>query len=120
MTVIVNWEQVEKLLQIQCTRDEIASVMNMDSKTLVKHIKDEKDLTFEEYKNLHSGLGKANLRKQQMAAAEKGNTGMLIWLGKQYLGQAEKSEIAISDQKSDGLIELEEYGKTWTDEHGQD
>lgn len=35
---------------------------------------------------------RTRLRELQWRAAESGNTAMLIWLGKQYLGQAEKTE----------------------------
>lgn len=36
--------------------------------------------------------GRASLRRKQFAMAEK-NPAMAIWLGKQYLGQADKKEI---------------------------
>ena len=32
----------------------------------------------------------------QWKAAERGNTSMLIWLGKQILGQSDKQEISMS------------------------
>ena len=37
--------------------------------------------------------GKTRLRKLQWTAAEKGNVPMLIWLGKQVLGQTDKQEL---------------------------
>lgn len=36
--------------------------------------------------------GKISLRRYQFSSAKKGNTAMLIWLGKQYLNQSEKVE----------------------------
>lgn len=40
---------------------------------------------------------KCRLRKKQIQLAMKGNLGMLVWLGKQYLGQSEKQEIGAKD-----------------------
>ncbi len=37
--------------------------------------------------------GKASLRRMQFKGAESGNTTMLVWLGKQYLEQKDKSEL---------------------------
>jgi len=37
--------------------------------------------------------GCANLRRKQMELALKGDRVMLIWLGKQELGQVERSEV---------------------------
>jgi hypothetical protein len=39
-------------------------------------------------------------RKQfQVALEGKGNVGMLIWLGKQYLGQTEKNELSTGSER---------------------
>lgn len=38
---------------------------------------------------------KSKLRKKQFEVAVSGNVAMLIWLGKQELGQTEKSEIKV-------------------------
>ena len=46
-------------------------------------------------KAYEKGLGrlKISIRRQQIEAAKKGNTAMLIWLGKQLLEQADKREL---------------------------
>jgi hypothetical protein len=43
--------------------------------------------------------GKMSLRRHQWRALEEGNTTMLVWLGKQYLGQREKNEVTGADGK---------------------
>ena len=40
---------------------------------------------------------KTSLRRYQWAAAEKGNVGMMIWLGKQYLQQREPITVINAD-----------------------
>jgi DNA-binding transcriptional MocR family regulator len=42
----------------------------------------------------------SSLKRKQFAVAMKGNVGMLIWLGKQYLGQTER----VIQQPADGTI----------------
>ena len=41
--------------------------------------------------------GKIRLRQYQWASAKKGNVAMLIWLGKQILGQSDKQDITVSE-----------------------
>ena len=87
---VIDYDIVAELASIQCTIDEIASVLKISRQTLHK---DDQFLYI--YKQ---GIedGKKSLRRMQWDAARKGNTTMLVWLGKQYLGQKEpKQEIDI-------------------------
>lgn len=87
-----DYYKVEQLCLIQCTGEEIASVMNVDYDTLNRLLKDKYGMIFSEYYKTVAPNGRAALRRMQYKAAEKGNVTMLIWLGKQYLGQTEKVE----------------------------
>ena len=49
--------------------------------------------------------GKARLRDMQLAAAQKGNVTMLIFLGKNYLGQRDVQDVKHSGSISDPLVE---------------
>ena len=83
----IDYELVEQLGNIQCTQEEIASALNISVRTLQR---DEEFCRI--YKN-SMDLGRKSLRRMQWAAAQNGNTTMLVWLGKQYLGQKDKQEI---------------------------
>ena len=48
---------------------------------------------FSEYFTQKNILFKTSLRRAQFELAMKGNPTMLIWLGKQYLGQNERTEV---------------------------
>jgi hypothetical protein len=87
----IDYEAVKKLAALQCTQVEVASFLGCHVNTLLK---DEKFM--EIYK---SGIdnGKMSLRRHQWKALEDGNTTMLVWLGKQYLGQREKNELSGPD-----------------------
>jgi len=75
-------EYVLKLAQLGCTNEEIADIAGMSVSSLKKHLKKEMD---EGRGNLRQSLRKAQIE----AAIREKNTGMLIWLGKCYLGQKE-------------------------------
>lgn len=86
----IDYELVEKLAYIQCTQEEIATILGVSTKTL------QRDKEF--CRIYKSGMenGKMSLRRLQWKGAEEGNNTMLIWLGKQYLGQTDKQELAHS------------------------
>jgi len=96
----IDWSIVNKLCAIQCTEQEIASVLGISIDTLTRRIKSEYKMTFAEYYKKESASGKMSLRRAQWTRAlgtkdvqgnykNDGSVPMLIWLGKQYLGQAE-------------------------------
>jgi len=71
--------EVEKLAAMGCTTKEIASFFDCSVDTI--------DRRFAESLLKGKEKGKIKLRRLQWQAAEKGNVAMLIFLGKQYLGQ---------------------------------
>ena len=89
----INKQQFEVMCQIQCTKDEMCNIFQIDEGTLTKWCKATYGVGFSDiYKN-KSSTGKMSLRRHQFKSAENGNVTMQIWLGKQYLGQTDKSEI---------------------------
>jgi len=83
----IDYEAVKKLAGIQCTQGEIAAWLGCSVDTLLR------DQKFCEIYKSGMENGKMSLRRHQWRALENGNTTMLVWLGKQYLGQREKNEI---------------------------
>ena len=79
----IDYEMVGKLATIQCTQDEIAEILDISTRTL------QRDLEFCRVYKKNTEVGRMSLRRFQWRSAEKGNTSMLIWLGKQYLEQKE-------------------------------
>ena len=102
----IDYEEFEKLCGLQCTLVEIAGWFLCSEDTIEARCKDHYGKTFAEIYKEKSAGGKISLRRHQFAAAEKGNTGLLIWLGKQYLGQKERQAIEqttldVSDRLTD-------------------
>jgi len=87
--------QVKKLAAIQCSYEEIASVLNCSVSTIIRNF----DIAIKEGRE----NGKASLKRLQWKAAERGSVTMMIWLGKQYLGQSDKAEttanVTVSDRE---------------------
>lgn len=88
----VDVEQFKKLCAIFCTKSEVCSVMGLDKKTLDKLIAEHfPDMpTWEESFDYFSASGKASLRRMQFQLALDGDKTMLIFLGKNYLGQSDQ------------------------------
>ena len=75
---------IRRLAEIQCTQQEIAHVMGV-SVDVIK--KPENRELIEEGKS----SGKVKLRRAQYAkAVDEGNPTLLIWMGKQLLGQTDQ------------------------------
>ena len=88
----IDYDQAEKLAGLQCTQEEIASYLGCSVDTL------QRDDTFCGIYKKGMNKGRMSLRRKQWAALDNGNTTMLIWLGKQYLGQKEKPEEFSNDE----------------------
>lgn len=78
----IDPRQVEKLAALGCTMDEIASVVGCTKRTLERRFVAEIDKGRQSVKT--------RIRRWQLRAARGGNVAMLIWLGKQLLGQSDK------------------------------
>lgn len=87
----INKKQFEKLCAIQCTQEEICSVLDVCHDTLDEWCKKNYNNNFSQVFVEKRQGGKASLRRMQWKLAEK-NATMGIWLGKQYLGQMDKIE----------------------------
>lgn len=88
----LNWEQVNECARIGCTGEEIASILGCSYDTLERRVKETFEMPCAEYLKSQRGEVCASLRRTQLRLALKGDRTMLIWLGKQLLGQKEPSQ----------------------------
>lgn len=93
----IDFEVLADLCELHCTRDEICNFLKVDDETLSARIKEQGYENFSTYYKKHLGGGKVSLRRLQWRAANEGSIPMLIWLGKQVLGQKDKIEQDIKD-----------------------
>lgn len=84
----IDEDTVEKLASIMCTMEEMSHILGCSVDTLERR--------FADVINKGRNNGKMSLRRWQWEACKKGNSALLIWMGKQHLGQKEKLESDIS------------------------
>lgn len=77
-------QRIEKLASYGLTNKEISEALGYDENTLKRN--------FEIFLIKGKANLKERLKRKQIQVAMQGNVTMLIWLGKQYLGQTEKVE----------------------------
>lgn len=82
---------IQGLGQIQATSKECAAVLGVSEPTWIAFKKSNPEV--EGALHMGQGEGLASLRRRQFKAANDGNPSMMIWLGKQYLGQTDKQDI---------------------------
>ena len=77
----IDGEQVRKLANYGCTNVEIANFYGCSADLIEK--------SYSDFLTKGRAEMKLRLRQLQWKSAEKGNAVMLIWLGKQLLGQSD-------------------------------
>ncbi|MFO0089759.1 MAG: helix-turn-helix domain-containing protein [bacterium] len=93
----LDWDQIGKWLEAGCSGSEIADVLGCHENTIYNRCKDDLDVDFVAFKAKNKAKGMKSLRLAQYESAviDK-DRGMQIWLGKQWLGQSDKSQTEIS------------------------
>lgn len=84
----VDPAKMEALGRINCTHEEIAAVLGMSARTFRERLEENPELRHILEKARDEG--KASLRRVQWKAALSGDRTMMIWLGKNTLGQSDK------------------------------
>ncbi len=97
--VEIDFVECDTLCLIHCMLIEIADYFDCSEDTIERRVKSEKGMLFADYFKKRQGAGKRSLRRLQWEKAKEGNITMLIWLGKQYLGQKDKIENDVSSLK---------------------
>jgi hypothetical protein len=90
----IDWDKVGKYLQKQCSAVGIAGLFGISTDTLYLRCKQDLNIDFTAFSEQKKSEGKELLRAKQFDAAMAGDKVMLVWLGKQYLEQREKSDIS--------------------------
>jgi hypothetical protein len=91
--IVVDWDVVNKYLQAGCMGTEVAAVIGCGPDTLYRRCQEEHGINFEAYRQSQLAYGDSLLKDKQFKIALEGDKVMLIWLGKQRLGQKDKQEV---------------------------
>lgn len=116
----LDWVTFDKLCALPnvITTEEIAWIVGISRDTIERRLKEKygDDMTFAEYRRQKAGKLRATLLAKQWDVAMGGNVSMLIWLGKNYLGQKDRSEVDNILRKSDDDKKLDSLSDKEVDE----
>jgi len=93
----IDEETVERMASVGCTVEEIALVLGCNKRTLERRF----------VAVLEKGRArlKTGLRHKQVQLAMAGDKTMLVWLGKQLLGQKDRTEAEVNQHTEVVTIE---------------
>jgi hypothetical protein len=100
-----GWDHLDEMI-IWGTQEYCAEKLGISVDSLARRL-NEIGTHFAEYKNKRREGIRVSLMQKQYEVAMQGNVSMLIWLGKQYLGQTDKQETETNTK----LESIEEYLK---------
>ena len=91
----ISIEKFELMCHLQCTLQEICDELDVTDKTLQAWCRETYGKGFSDVFKQKRGHGKLSLRRKQWRLAEK-SPAMAIFLGKNYLGQSDHTEVHLN------------------------
>jgi len=88
----IDWHEVNKYIECGAKGTEVASALGMHPDTLYKRCNEEHGMVYTAYSAEKRKKGDLMLHAKQYQVAMSGNVSMLIWLGKQRLGQSDQPQ----------------------------
>lgn len=85
---------------------DIVDAMLRDEGTITRMVKARYGCGFAEYRQKMIGTGRALLASKQLEVALSGNVTMLIWLGKQWLGQSDTPSMTDTGKTTSVILTL--------------
>lgn len=106
----IDWNLVDSLLIAGCHGTEIAPHFDMHYSTFYDRVVKKYGISFTDYAQEKRQKGNSNLRYHQYLKAlgktEAGDNSLLIWLGKNRLGQKDREEDKGLSPNDTGITEL--------------
>jgi transposase len=99
----IDKEELVELLKFFPSREEVADWFKVSPSSIDRFIKKNFKTTFDDLRNKSFVRTKIAIKRAQIKKALTGDNTMLIWTGKQYLGQSDKN---VEVSKSTGSITL--------------
>lgn len=103
----IDWDMVDNFLKAQCDGVGIASYFGISPDTLYRLTKERYNIGFDDYRRQKQSEGCELLRAKQFQSAMAGDKTMLVWLGKQLLGQKEKVDHTTNNKDIGAVTPLE-------------
>jgi len=105
----IDWDKVDYMLKCGCTGTELAAVFSIHPNTFYRRVEEKYNVSFSEYSQQRRMVGDYNLRQKQyekaMGLTETGDNTLLIWLGKNRLGQRNEDKMTIVTQEQQATLD---------------
>jgi hypothetical protein len=88
----INKEELEKLLKLYPTLQDVCDWFDVSERGLQRYVKKHYSKTFDDLRDKMWIRTKTAIKRVQIDKALKGDNTMLIWVGKNMLGQSDKLE----------------------------
>jgi hypothetical protein len=88
-----QWKQFDGWCKVGAALQDIADGMGHKFETIEAIVARKHGMEFSEYRDAKRAGTRCLLAEQQLKVAMKGDRTMLIWLGKQWLGQTDRNEV---------------------------
>ena len=107
--VPIDLAELEKLASMHCTQDEVAAWFGVSQKTISLKLRQK---IFKAVWDTGWAKGNISLRRQQKQRADAGDKTMLIWLGKQWLGQKDSPDRTSDTSAVEAWLAAMKAGRT--------
>lgn len=110
----IDWNEVDRLLKCGCTLQEVCARVGIPRYHMQRMCQKVKGMNFSEYKTEKMDVGNTYLREVQFKLAVKDqDKTMLLWLGRNRLGQSEapSQESEFNGELKEFVLELREKYK---------
>lgn len=106
----IDWNRVDKLLISGAPSTKIADALGISTDTLYNRCQTDKGINYSAYSQQKKQCGDVILQEAQFDKAigntDKGDTTLLIWLGKTRLDQRESVAVTVSPQHEESFKSL--------------
>jgi hypothetical protein len=93
--LVIDWDVMRRAASIGCTCEETAALLGISRAAFFTHLREDEGL--QEAYDEAASQGQATLRRLQWQRANNGSDTMLIWLGKNLLGQTDRQALTGGD-----------------------
>ena len=100
----INWNQFDKLCEIQCSKESIGHFFGCSVRTVERAVKPEQKMTFDDYFRQKRECGRMALRQKLFELGMQGKVPILIFLAKNWLGMSDRGDHPYSRGPCPGWI----------------
>ena len=108
----IDKDELDKLMRLSPTCKEASDWFDVSESSLERFVKTNFGMSFDALRDKRFTKTRMAIKKAQIEMALKGDRVMLIWCGKQYLGQRDVQAVALTGEDGKGIeISVRDYTK---------